>query len=75
MNQDDLMCTLCEKISDDDMLLSGKRLVKEEYISYKLCRECCFKTETTSGFEGPPSRKKLFDRLEKKLIAISKLTR
>lgn len=61
-------CLLCGGSPEEGMHLVGTKFLKNKPYKYQLCRTCCSKDDDSSAYGGSPSRNKVWDRVEKKLL-------
>ena len=71
MSNDNDVCVLCGSSPEEGMHMSGTKFIKGEAMTYQLCYECCM-TKDEDYNEGVPSRKKLWNQVEKKLLELKR---
>jgi len=64
-------CLLCGNIPDEGMHITGKKVIKGDLMDYQLCKNCCLSKDEINDI-GMPSRKKVQEKVEVKLLSLIK---
>ena len=65
--QTKLSCTVCGKSPDEGIHVSGIKFIKGKEEPYNICKMCCLGTGNISYSDQGEYRKKLWDKVEKKI--------
>lgn len=66
-------CLLCGSSPKEGMHITGQKKIKETWLPYQLCKECCRIDDNNN--EGQISRKKVWINVEKQLMKMNKLNK